>query len=212
MENTPPNHFNRGGAFYPVVMCYLHQLIGMKELAVQAHCDVEPLDAKLERLLDRNNNVAANNETAELRANLAKLCGPLQLRSEQHDTHIDIETELLAQETAENFEYLASYLLISAGQLLVVAFELVKETGHYEDSAIFEFLRHCRNAAAHGGKFCLFANEPRKRAEWGRFTISENLNGTPLFRRPDGSGLLGPGDPVRLLWDIEQAYPNIGPC
>jgi hypothetical protein len=31
-----------------------------------------------------------------------------------------------------------------------------------------------------------------------------------LFKdEKDGKGILSPGDPIRLLWDIEQAYPNI---
>ncbi len=212
MENVQPNHFNRGGAFYPIVMNYLHQLIGMKELMIRAQFGDEPIDAKLKRLLGESRKTGNEEEYKKLQASVKKLCGPLQLRSEQQDTHIEIETELIAQDTAENFSYLASYMLISAGQLLIVTFELIKESGHYEASPICEFLRHCRNGAAHGGKFNLRAGEPRNKAEWGKFIISADLNGSPLFRRPDGTGMLGLGDPVRLLWDIEQAYPNIGPC
>ncbi len=212
MEKVQPNHFNRSGAFYPIVVNYLHQLIGMKELSIRAYFGDEPIDAKLKRLLGESQKTGSEEEYKKLQASVKKLCGPLQLRSEQHDTHIEIETELIAQDTAENFSYLSSYMLISAGQLLVVAFELIKESDHYEASPICEFLRHCRNGAAHGGKFNLRAHEPRRKAEWGKFIISSDLNESPLFRRPNGTGMLGIGDPIRLLWDIEQAHPNIGPC
>jgi hypothetical protein len=33
------------------------------------------------------------------------------------------------------------------------------------------------------------------------------MHDTPLMKDEAGAGLLSPGDPIRLLWDIEQAYP-----
>lgn len=74
---------------------------------------------------------------------------------------------------------------------------------------MWEFLRHCRNAAAHGGKFHLLNGEPCRPANWGRFSIVASMHGTPLVFNQGSAGLLSPGDPLRLLWDIEQTYPGI---
>ena len=185
----------------------------MKELLIRSQFGEETIENKLERRIGKPIKPETKNssEYKKLKENLTKLCGPLQLRSVQHDTNIEIETELIAQDTVNNLTYLSSYMLVSAGQLLVVAYELIKNASNYEQSPICEFLRHCRNGAAHGGRFNLRTNEPRRTAEWGKFIISSELNGTPLFLRPDGVGLLGLGDPIRLLWDIEQQHPGIGP-
>jgi hypothetical protein len=37
----------------------------------------------------------------------------------------------------------------------------------------------------------------------------QELHGTPLFDSLEEPGLLAPGDAIRLLWDIEQAYPDM---
>jgi hypothetical protein len=62
---------------------------------------------------------------------------------------------------------------------------------------------------AHGGLFTFKGKEPCHPAEWGHFQIERTLQSTPLFKDEKGVGLLSPGDPIRLLWDIEQAYPSM---
>jgi len=81
----------------------------------------------------------------------------------------------------------------------------------YEDEDRFwEFLRHCRNAAAHGNRFNLLHDEPRRPARWHHLEITKVLQGQRLFRQePDEGELLLPADPVHLLWDLERANPHM---
>ncbi len=108
--------------------------------------------------------------------------------------------------------YLGDHVLRHAEHLLILAWETTEE---FRDTGpLWEFLRHCRNASAHGGSFNLKYDEPRRPAEWGPFQITQELHGSRLFASRDESGvitqgLLHPGDPIRLLWDIEQAYPKM---
>jgi hypothetical protein len=91
--------------------------------------------------------------------------------------------------------------------LLIAAYAVTEPFHNYDP--LWEFLKHCRNAAAHGGKFNLLHGEPRRNAVWGRFQIEPSMQGTPLVWNPGSNGLLSPGDPLKLLWDIEQSYSNI---
>jgi hypothetical protein len=93
--------------------------------------------------------------------------------------------------------------------MLVLAHELCKGKAAHDTGPLWEFLRHCRNAAGHGGKFNFKHGEPRRPAKWGAVEIVLGLQGSPLFKGADGVGLLGPADPILLLWDIEQAYPTL---
>jgi hypothetical protein len=70
---------------------------------------------------------------------------------------------------------------------------------------IWEFLRHCRNAAAHKGRFNLVRGEPRRLATWRSKTTAPGLNGTLLFTDGKLPGFLGPGDVLYLLSDLEKA-------
>jgi hypothetical protein len=70
-------------------------------------------------------------------------------------------------------------------------------------------LHHCRNAAAHNGLFDFYSNQPKYPAKWASFEITRSLQSTPLFHSEVEPGLLGPGDAIRLLWDIEQANPQM---
>jgi hypothetical protein len=94
------------------------------------------------------------------------------------------------------------------GSLLVLAWEFTLEAHTYDP--IWEFLRHCRNAAAHGGYFKFKWTEPSRPAAWKSLEIIKSMQALPLFT--EGTrGFLHFGDPLLLLWDIEQAFPAIKP-
>ena len=229
---VPINHFDRGKPFYPLVMSYLVQLLGFKEVSIR------DIDQKLaqgfERFaqlgiavprLGRTRKVELPPVSADLEHNLAaelksvresiaefngareKLLGPLQLRCDFQGNFIEINPDELAKELVENHRYIISFEMRAAGSLLILAYELCKS--YHDQSPLWEFLRHCRNAAAHGGNFNFLHDEPRRPARWGHFHIDSSMQGTPLFKGEDGVGLLSPGDPIRLLWNIEQAYPQM---
>jgi len=210
MTQVPMNHFDRSKPFYPLVMHYLAQLIGIKELALRGIVGSESLEALVDRI-PALGAVPAGNEAkvTEVRDELRKLNGPLELRSEYQDNHITIDIDDIARDVVANHLYLLSSTLRSAGSLLILAHEISKDTPWHDTGSLWEFLRHSRNAAAHGGVFNFLHGEPRQPTLWGSFVITAKLQGTLLFKDRAGAGLLSPGDPIRLLWDIEQAYPQM---
>ena len=132
---------------------------------------------------------------------------PLALKSEFQGNSIVIDTDEIASEIVANHDYLLKFTMKSAGNVLILAYETTIQ--HHDHGPLWEFLRHCRNAAAHDGLFHFKKGEPRYSAEWGKFQIEATMQGDPLFGNKNTHGLLGPGDPIRLLWDIEQAYPAL---
>jgi hypothetical protein len=208
MVAIAPNNFDRAKPFYTLVVNYIVLLAGFKELAVRGVTGPQKLEDVFSRVLMLGPAPsAAEPVVAELRKGLSQLLGPLQLKSEFTNDHITVEIDELARELVSNFSYLSSALMRSAGSLLILAHELTKDEPWHDQGPLWEFLRHTRNAAAHGGSFNLLHGEPKRIARWGRFEIMPALNKTPLFSSANGPGLIFPGDAVRLLWDIEQAYP-----
>lgn len=211
---VPINHFNRAKPFYPLVMNYLLQLVGFEQIAVRGLVEKRDIDDGVEKVIDTISTAYTWHQrdpqaVAEVRRVLNKLVGPLQLKSEFQGNHIKIDFDAVAKELIENFDYLTPFLLRSAGSLIVLAHEMCKDKPYHDQGPLWEFLRHCRNAAAHGGSFAFHKNEPRWPAEWGPFRLTASFQGTPLFKGKNEIGLLSPGDPIRLLWDIEQAYSNM---
>jgi hypothetical protein len=90
---------------------------------------------------------------------------------------------------------------MSAGALVILVWEIT-ELEHSHDPA-WEFLRYCRNAAAHGGSFNFLHGEPRRLADWRGAQILPALQGSTLFADPPTQGSMGPGDVLYPLSDIE---------
>ncbi len=202
-----PNHFDRSKPFYPLVMNYVVQLLGFKELAIRGVTGPrEFLDVVKQIPALGQIPPGREADAAAVHDNLRKLMGPLQLRSEFLDATIEVDVDEMAREVTSNSHYLAGQLMRSAGSLLILAHELNKDEPWHDQGPLWEFLRHCRNGAAHGGRFHFLRREPRRPACWGRFQITPDVESTPVFKGGDGVGLLSPGDPIRLLWDIEEAY------
>ena len=99
---------------------------------------------------------------------------------------------------------------LAAAPLLITAWETCKALGYRTTDPAWEFLRHCRNGAAHGGKVTFLGDEPKRPAVWGSLRFEKVLQGRRLVGQKIGDGsFLRSGDPVRLLWDIEQKFPNL---
>jgi hypothetical protein len=136
------------------------------------------------------------------------LVGKQQLESKVTGKGITINVESLAKEIFNKHKApLDQMNRMSAGSLLILAYESTR-TYQTQDS-LWEFLRHCRNAAAHKGYFNFLHGEPKRPAKWRGLEIISSMQGEPLFNEPPVSGFLGNGDILYLLWDIEQAFPNI---
>lgn len=93
---------------------------------------------------------------------------------------------------------------MSAGSLLILAWDQVPSK-HWGDP-IVQFLRHCRNAAAHNGTFTFKRRERVRPAEWRTLTIVRPMQGDVLFADPPKPGFIGIGDAVYLLADIEKKF------
>jgi hypothetical protein len=210
----PPNYFDRSKPFYPLVMNYVVQLIGFKELALRGISGPrrdDLLESTLGRFSIEYGEPDEDEEALEtLRSHLAKLSGPLELRSEIQDELITVDIDGIARDLFENTIYVGAWTMPAAGSIFIVAYEMAKEQGWSDrEDPLWEFLRHCRNAAAHRGRFAFRGKEPTWLARWGHLEITHSLEGTPLFTDAAGNGLLSPGDPIRLLWDLEQANPQM---
>jgi hypothetical protein len=207
--NVPLYQFQRGSPFYPLVVNYLVLLFGFKEVGaagvamhLQEICEEERENAYAEAKALGNFELVwrlANSNPAELFPSL-------ELVSEQQNETIKINASILRTDLFQNTTHLLPFLKRSAvGSLLIHAYEATQK--FHDQGPLWEFLRHCRNAAAHGGRFTLKHGEPKRPAIWGRFTITPSLEGTWLAATNEAQGLLAPGDPLRLLWDLEQANP-----
>jgi hypothetical protein len=200
-------------------MNYLILLVGFKDLAVRGAISElgkfskPPAEFDIDAIIkDFFKNITADisgEKLEDLTLGIDSILIPLALKCESQSNHIEFEVSDLARELIYNGPYLINFLLESAGSLIILAHEISKDKPWHNKEPYWEFLRHCRHAAAHGSLFNFYGDEPKNLAEWGPFCLERSLNGTPLFKNINGIGLLSPGDPVRLLWDIEQAYPDM---
>ena len=144
----------------------------------------EDFDAFLNRIPALSRRALRNILTSrKLVEGLRKLTGPLQLRSEYLDDHITVDVDETAREVYSNMRYVMQYQMPAAAAVLILAYEMSLGRPWHDKSPLWEFLRHCRHAAAHGGsfnlkKFC----EPKRAARWGAFAITPEMEGVPLFR------------------------------
>jgi hypothetical protein len=211
IESTPLNYFDKGKPFYPLVLNYLASLHGMYELLMRGlflKLKAAPRET-VEREIKKHPKYATFLDSSP-----TQFPDPLALKSEFQGNSIKVGADEIASElvidpsSIRTFtSYTLTFTLRAAASVLILAYELT--TQDHDDGPLWEFLRHCRNAAAHNGLFYFTKGEPRRLAKWGKFNVEVGMQGTPLFGNKDTPGLLGPGDPIRLLWDIEQTYPSM---
>ena len=203
------DHFDRGKPFYPMVVAYIAALHGIKELAVRAVLDMAHREKGTPTLDDLLDSVKTGEP--EVDAGILKLREPLRLRTESIQGSIPATIELVTHEITTESHYVFSSVMPLLGSILMLAHEVVvnqlTETERLEP--IPQFLRHVRNAIAHNSKWELRGGEPKRPAVWRGLTLDPTMHGEPLFKVGSNGGLLGPGDPIRLLWDIEQQYPSL---
>ncbi len=213
---NPKLSFDENKPFYPLVVNCLTQIHGFLELVSRGvKTKMEGFDAgELETYI---NSLARNDKDAwesVFRGGKTGLFGKMELESKATGQGIQIDNDLLAKELFDKNEGPVTYVnRMSAGSLLILAWEITEP--HHTKDPLWQFLRHCRNAAAHNGHFTFYpsvlnsSGNLKYPAKWRGFEILSSLQGQPLFFSPPTPGFLGAGDPFYLLWDIEQAYPNI---
>lgn len=206
---SPALTLSLGGRFHGLVLAYLAQVHGLLELSsrgmladmdavghehfAQSPAEVDERTARgLKRLIGGSPTPLFEDITLK-----AITGAPLA---------VDVKA-LAADMFAHHLGPLRRYNLASAGALLLLSWELTSE--HHTHDPIWEFMRHCRNAVAHGGRFTLKNGEPRRPAKWRTLAISPVMAGSSLFVDPPDLGLIGPGDVIHLLQDLETAFPQL---
>jgi hypothetical protein len=210
--NIPLYQFQRSSPFFHMVLNYQVLLLAIKEFgAAGVALFLKDLpDVEYQEVL-ADARAKGNAELVEhLKAvSVEELYPPLVLVSEFQDQHINIDAFATMRELGTTIGHLVDDLKLSAvSALLVHAYEATKK--FHDKEPLWEFLYHCRNAGAHGGRFTFRNGQPKYLARWGRYILSRATHeGMPLIAHKGIAGLFAPGDPLRLLWDIEQRY--IGP-
>jgi hypothetical protein len=100
---------------------------------------------------------------------------------------------------------------------ILVAWEKIAGL-NLNDTPVFQFFRHIRNASAHNGKFHFEkkiinnqTGELLKEAKWRRFIILASMQGMPLIPidKGDTTSFWDQGDLVEFLLDFENQYPQL---
>ena len=189
-------HFDRSKPFYPHVLSFFISLHGFKEALVSGI--LSKAGFRTEIVFPEN---FPESTKAELRDAIQKLKAPLNLTVTNDTNTLDIPLDFVSQELIDNWMYLIEYLIPSASMVIALAYEDVKGKLVGPQG---EFLRHCRNAVAHNGKFEI-RGALKTPAAWRGMSISPSMHGQPLFKSPKQlNGYLNLGDPIALLWDVEQ--------
>lgn len=210
----PELPFDQRKPFYSLVVSYIVQINGLEELRLRGL--LSGLDAILshkfqqQELYSKVDDFKLAIESAYGGSSHTGWTGTYRFPSRAISKGLDIEIKNLPSLVFSDTncdERLKYFKRMTAGSLLILAHEIT-EIYHNKDP-LWEFVRHCRNAAAHKGYFNLLHGEPKRIAKWRTLEITKSLNGKSLFADSSDSGFLELGDVLFLLWDIEQAYPNI---
>ncbi|MBI4564106.1 MAG: hypothetical protein HY716_05365 [Planctomycetes bacterium] len=119
----------------------------------------------------------------------------------------DFEPDDLSNEVVRERNYLMQFFAECAAHMLLVSSYQV--TKHISDgSPLWEFFRHVRNAAGHNGRLGLkdASALSKSPAEWRAIKLDYSMDGLKLIGGKTESALFYLGDPIILLWDIEQKY------
>jgi hypothetical protein len=204
---NPPLTFSENGPFHPLVIAYLAQAHGLIELASRG------LLAHTENIGEDNvrhwiRNEAGPRERSALErvvgATATPLIEDLTLASQVNGAITVNSDELGRQIFWKHRDPLRRFNTATAGGLLVLAWE--STTGNHSREPLWEFMRHCRNAAAHRGHFTFKHGEPRRSAAWRTLDIGRDLEGSALFPDPPNPGFMAVGDVLHLLNDVESAF------
>jgi len=176
---NPQLCFDTRKPFYALVLAAVAQTHGLIELASR------PYSAGHTKLVGTQKNIA-----------------PLSGKPA-----VNVDLVVLASVVARDLpRALSAFDRMTAGSLLVLAWETteaMRPAIRMDAGPLWEFLRHCRNAAAHDGRFRFENNEPQYLAEWQGHQIAPTLEGHELFADPPEPGYMGPGDVLYLLSHIE---------
>ncbi len=202
---SPEVRFNRGKPFYVHVVNYIAQAHGFVDLASRGLANLYTTMGEAEREAAFADPVYGATARRIFEGRLTEQLARLAIEAKAQTPPIVLDLGLLGEELVDHHDEILEGIMGHAGALFMLAWE-TSESFH-NPGPLWEFLRHCRNAAAHGGRFNFVRAEPRRPAQWRTFTITAALQATPLFESRGSAGLLKPADGLLLLFDIEQTIP-----
>lgn len=203
---TPPLGYKPSGPIYPLVLSYLAQLHGFVELSSRGLF----LVASGMSAAEREQLVAGLPERNAACARRVLDGGITQLLDEPRpaslvDQPVRVNVSKLARIVFSDSEpAIRNFNLQSAGGLLVLAWEQTEDI--HTNDPLWEFLRHLRNAVAHGGRFHFLGREPVRPAIWRSKSIERSMQNAAVFGAPVDTGFLGTGDVLHLLADIDAQF------
>lgn len=214
---NPEIIFDPQKPFYHLVISYLAQVHGLIELysrGIKLKYGEKFKNIDISQLTHPSNDGPAFSSSNAKRlkgvfeGGITELFGQQEMGS-KIDKGIKIDIETLAMDIIEivkGVDPLESFDIMSAGSLLVIAWEKTKND--HTNHELWEFFRHCRNAAAHEGFFVFYRGEPKRSAKWRSLEIKRSLRGQPLFTIPlqKKEGFILPGDILYFLSDIESTF------
>ena len=199
--------------FYGLVLVYLSQVHGFFELIARGllqrferFCQgpTQRNLSKEELMAKYSFSLGIKDVEGVLRAGKTTLLNNPVLLSQTGEGIKWDSTELAETVFMEYEAALQSFNRLSAGSLLILAWDRVPPK--HRGSPIGQFLKHCRNAAAHNGAFHFKPEEPKKPAEWRTLSIVRTMQGDSLFADPPKPGFIRIGDVLYLLADIEKQF------
>jgi len=190
--------------FYWLLLGSVTQLHGFIELASRGlKIELGAMSSKeLDKYLDSFSSDVSERYREMVETSATKLFADLNLQSSVGEAIRPNINALMSKASVDGEAMIRFMMRTAVGSVLILAWELT--TQYHNRTPIWEFLRHCRNAAAHSGRFTLRKNEPTKLAKWRDLEITKELNDEMLFRTDEDEGFLQPGDVFYLLEDLDE--------
>jgi len=118
--------------------------------------------------------------------------------SGHYELQLDPSLEYVLSDSRNSF----AFINLSVKAALLHVGDAFSGVEYFDRSPELEFLRHTRNAVAHGNRFNI--TSPLKRPAFFRsYSISETLHGRQLLKDREGDGYLYAGDALALLDFLE---------
>jgi hypothetical protein len=197
--------FDPAKPLHGLVMAYLAQLHGFIELASRGILTFlkTKSDREVEAFLAGGVDPAVRSLFEAGRGGrITPLLGKQKPLARVGPNDLEVDIEALSKSIAlDHGPALKHFNRLSAGSLLILAWDHTE--AYHTHEPLWEFHRHTRNAAAHGGRFTFKHGEPLRKAAWRTLGIVAALEGTSLFYDEPDAGFLGIGDVLYLLHDLE---------
>lgn len=203
MDNESKFGLDRASKYYPICMNYFIFCHGTLELMSRG------VYKTLNKATSEINCESSEFITEALKANLipTKLIRPISLRRKSmNGGYIDVSSSNLSNEILNNLAGFQDYYAQGLTSAILNTYEVADDSLKFnKESEIWNFLYHCRNAAAHDQKFHITkSGKKRFPAKWRGIEISETDNGRGLIDNGKNGGLLDPGDPIQLIIDLSE--------